>query len=116
MQEAGSQPLTAGHVTVNLTGDTSVSIPDPNSDVSFVLDNARLLVIHLVMRSAAAQTVQVRASLYDKAGSIIGDASGGALSLKPGADTGFELTGPPPTGTIDHATFEVKVNPPPAAT
>jgi hypothetical protein len=113
IQQATNTPLTSGHVTINLTGDSSVSIPDPNSDVTFGVDNAHLLVIHLTLRSGASavETVQVRASLFDKSGTIVGDASGGTLSVKPGTDASFDLSGPPPTGTIDHATFEVKVNP-----
>lgn len=115
VEQAVSTPLVAPHVTITLTGDASVTIPNPDADVSFARDDAGLLVIHLTVLSTAdhPQTVAVRASLYDTHDRLIGDASGGALNVAPGAQATFELTGPNPNGTIDHATFEVYTTPPP---
>lgn len=115
VQEAVGTPLVGSHVTVTLTGNASVTIPDPDRDVTFAPDDAGLLVIHLTIRSTATepQIVAVRASLYDAQGRLIGDASGGTSTVNPGAEATFDLTGPLPNGTIDHATFEVYTTPPP---
>jgi hypothetical protein len=36
----------------------------------------------------------------------VGDATGGRLDVKPGADVQLMLTGPTPNGTVTSATFE----------
>ena len=110
-------PLTAARVDVTLTGDAGVTIPDPTHDVTFRLDDARLLAIDLVVHSQAraSQTAAVKATLFDASGLIIGDASGGSTALQPGQDGSFRLTGPLPTGTIAKATFEVHLTTVPAS-
>jgi hypothetical protein len=108
-EAATSPPMTASKVDITLTGDRVVSIVHPSDDVTFKLDDARLLVVHVKVHSTAtsAQTVSMRASLFDSANKLIGDATGGTLAVPPGADVAFDLSGPDPNGTISKATFEV---------
>jgi multidrug efflux pump subunit AcrA (membrane-fusion protein) len=117
-EAATSPPLTADKVDITLTGDGVVTIVNPSADVSFKLDNARLLVVHVKVHStaSAAQTVSIRASLFDAQGKLIGDATGGALAVPAGGDAAFDLSGPAPNGTIRKATFEVHVTASPKAT
>jgi hypothetical protein len=77
--------------------------------VSFRLDAARLLVVDVRLRSTAPtpRMVVVRASVYDSAGRLVGDASGTAISVPPGAETTVELSGPTPAATIAAVTVEV---------
>lgn len=108
IREASTQPpLLAPSVQSTETGDSSVTLTVGPAD--FRLDDARLLLItaHLHSSAAAPQTVAVHASLFDADGTIVGDASGGAVQVKPGADISVQLNGPTPTGTIARATFEV---------
>ncbi len=109
-------PLAAPGVVVTQTGDADVAIPP--GGVSFRLDAARLLVVDVLVRSIAAtpRLVVVRASLFDSAGRLVGDAGGSAIDVAPGGETTVELTGPTPTGTIAAVTLEVHtVAAPPAA-
>jgi hypothetical protein len=100
-------PLTAPNVAVTQTGDTDVVVPP--GGMSFRLDAARLLVVEVRLRSTSPtpRMVVVRAGLYDSAGRLVGDASGAAISVPPGADTTVELSGPTPTTTIAAVTVEV---------
>jgi len=113
VQEAASSPLTSGKLAITLTGDDVITIADPNRDVTVGLDEARLVVIHVTVRSTTSvpETVTIRASLFDKDGTLVGDATGGALNIQPGATVTFSLSGPTPTGVIDHATFERHATP-----
>ena len=117
-EAATTPPLTADKVDITLTGDRVVTIVHPSDDVTFRLDNARLLVVHVKVHStaSAAQTVSIRASLLDSTGKLIGDASGGALAVPAGGDVAFDLGGPTPNGTISKATFEVHVTATPKGT
>ena len=113
VQEATGSPLTSAKVAITLTGDAGITIVDPNRDVTIGLDEARLVVIHVTVKStaAASEVVAIRASLLDKNGTIVGDATGGALNVQPGGMATFNLSGPTPTGVIDHATFEAHITP-----
>ncbi|HEY2705061.1 MAG TPA: hypothetical protein VGL20_15365 [Candidatus Dormibacteraeota bacterium] len=109
-------PLAAPGVVVTQTGDPDIGIPP--GGVSFRLDAARLLVVDVRLRSSAAtpRLVVVRASLFDSGGRLLGDASGSAVDVPPGADTTVQLTGPTPTGTIAAVTLEVHTVAAPSAT
>jgi hypothetical protein len=100
-------PLAAPTVVVTQTGDTDVVIPP--GGVGFRLDAARLLVVDVRLRSTASspRMVVVRASVYDSAGRLVGDAGGAAISVAPGAETTVELSGPAPATTIAAVTVEV---------
>ena len=118
IEEASTAPpLTAARVDITLTGDAGVTIPDPAHDVSFGLDDARLLVVALRVHSQATapEVAAVKATLFDTSGLVIGDATGGTTTLQPGQDASFSLTGPAPTGTIAKATFEVHLTSVPPA-
>ena len=118
IEEATSAaPLTAPRVNITLTGDAGVTIPDPSREVTFRLDDARLLDIDLRVHSQATapEIAAVKATLFDASGLIVGDATGGSTALPPGQDASFTLTGPAPTGTIAKATFEVHLTPAPAS-
>lgn len=112
-EAATSPPLVGAKVDVTLTGNSAVTIADPSNDVTFKLDDARLLVVHVKVHSTSGtkQNIAIRASLLDSAGKVIGDATGGTLAVNPGADAAFDLTGPMPNGTISKATFEVHATP-----
>jgi hypothetical protein len=81
--------------------------------VHFRLDDARLLEVTMTIHStaAAADTVTIRGSMFDKSGKLVGDVSGGQLNVQPGSDGQIRLTGPNPNGTIASATFEVSTVP-----
>jgi len=111
VQQTGASALTESSVGFKQTGDAAATI-DPSSP-TYRLDDARLLVVTLNLRSSArsAQTVGVRASLYDKAGRLVGDATGGDVNVPPGSSLAVILSGPHPNGTIASATFEVHLAP-----
>jgi hypothetical protein len=111
VDQASAAALTESSVAVKQTGSAPVSVVD--GSVHFRLDDARLLKVSATVHSTAgtAQTVSIRASLYDKSGKLIGDASGGSLDAAPGADTQLELSGPQPNGTVASATFEISTVP-----
>ena len=100
-------PLTAQSVTVSQTGSAPAQIVTPT--ITYQLDDSGGLVIHLNVQSqsASAQTITARASLYDAKGTLIGDATGGQLSVAPGGTASLQLNGPAPTGTIARTVFEV---------
>ena len=100
-------PLTAQSVTVRQTGNASAQIV--TSTITYQIDDSGGLVIHLNVQSqsAAAQTISARASLYDAKGNLIGDATGGQISVPPGSTASLQLNGPAPTGTIASTVFEV---------
>lgn len=100
-------PLTAQSVPARQTGNAPAQLV--TSTISYQLDDSGSLVIHLTVQSRApgAETVTVRASLFDAAGALIGDATGGRTSVPPGSTAGVQLNGPAPHGTIAAATFEV---------
>jgi len=104
--QAAPSALIAGTVTVKQTGDAPVSIV--TGSASWKIDDARLVDVGLTVHCTAstAVTVSARASLYDSSGKLVGDATGGQLNVKPGADSRLMLTGPTPTGTVSSATFE----------
>jgi hypothetical protein len=111
--QAAVSAVVAGNVSVKQTGDAQVSIV-PGS-VGFKLDDAKLMNVTMTIRSTAPgpQTVSARASLFDAAGKIVGDATGGVLNVRPGVDTPVALSGPTPLGTIAAATVEFHLVPSP---
>jgi hypothetical protein len=113
VDEAATAALTESTVSLKQTGNAAVSVV-PGS-VRYRLDDARLLEVTLTAHSAAttAQTVTIRASLFDKSGRNIGDATGGQLDVGPGSDAAVTLSGPQPNGTIAAATFEITTIPAP---
>ena len=113
VEQAASTALTEQAVSVKQTGNAPVQI-QPGS-VAYRLDDARLLQVSLVVHSSAgaAQTVTVRGSFYDKAGRLVGDATGSQLNVGPGSDVTVDLSGPTPNGTIASGTFEVATVPSP---
>lgn len=113
VQQAAASPLTAGTVAFKQTGDAAVTIDQ--ASITYKLDDARLLVVTLNLYSAAptAQTVNVRASLFDKSGRLIGDATGSDINVTPNPAAPVILSGPHPNGTIASATFEVHLVPSP---
>jgi hypothetical protein len=106
-QVPGSTPLTAAAVAVNQTGDAPATVD--KSSVTYMLDNAGSLVVHLSLTSTAttAQTFAVQATFLDQSGTIVGNASGGQIMVAPGASTPVQLNGQTPNGTIASATIEV---------
>jgi hypothetical protein len=112
-QAVSQTPLAAANVTVTQTGDSDVAIP--SGGVTFSQDAARLLVVDVKLRFSAAQprTIALRATVYDSTGRIVGDATGGAVQVKPGSEVTIELSGPTPTGTIAAVTVEVHTVPAP---
>ena len=102
-----SPPLTAQSVTVRQTGNASAQIV--TSTITYQLDDSGGLVIQLSVQSqaASAQTITARASVYDAKGNLIGDATGGQLSVAAGSTAALQLNGPAPTGTIASTVFEV---------
>ena len=108
VNQAAASPLTAATVAVRQTGDAAITIKD--GSITWHLDDARLLQVGMVVHSTAAraQTVSLRASIYDAGGRLIGDAAGGTLNVKPRSDAQITLTGPAPNGTIASATFEIR--------
>jgi hypothetical protein len=114
--QAVATPLTESSVDFKQTGDAPAVIDQ--GSISYRLDDARLLQVGLSVRStaAAAETVSIRASLYEKDGRLIGDATGGAINVGPGATVQIRLSGPHPNGTIASAVYEVHVVPAPTGT
>ena len=102
-----SPPLTAQSVTVRQTGNAPAQII--TSTITYQLDDSGGLVIHLSVQSqsASAQTITARASVYDIKGNLIGDATGGQISVAAGSTAALQLNGPAPTGTIASTVFEV---------
>jgi hypothetical protein len=109
-----STMLAAAHVDIKQTGSAAVTIVD--GSVTLQLDEAHLLVIRAQLHSLAAgpQTVSLRASLYDAAHKLIGDATGSAINVAAGSTTSVQLNGPAPTATTAAVTFEVNAVPAPA--
>lgn len=105
-QTGGQPPFRTATVTVEQTGDAPVAVD--RASASFSLDASGSLTVHVVVRSTAAVavTVVLRASLFSPSGALVGDATGGSLSLAPGASQAVELNGPRPNGTIARAVFE----------
>lgn len=102
-----SSPLTAQSVTVRQTGNASAQIV--TSTITYQVDDSGGLVIHLSVQSqsGSAQTITARASVYDAKGNLIGDATGGQISVAGGSTASLQLNGPAPTGTIASTVFEV---------
>lgn len=109
-------PLTAPSVTVRQTGNAPAQIV--TSTITYQLDDSGGLVIRLSVQSqsASAQTITARASLFDAKGNLIGDATGGVISVAPGSTASLQLNGPAPTGTIAGTVFEVSSVASPTAT
>jgi hypothetical protein len=107
VQQAAAAPLTTSSVAFRQTGDAPAAID--GSSITYRLDDARLLVVTLNLHSAAhtPQTVGVTASLFDKNGRLVGDATGGDINVQPNATVQVILSGPHPNGTIASATYEV---------
>ena len=99
--------LTTGSVSVKQSGTARVQIQQ--TSVAYRLDDSGGLVVTLSVTSQAgtAQTIMARATLYNAAGAVIGDASGGSTQVPPGGTTTLQLNGPAPQGTIASALFEV---------
>jgi hypothetical protein len=112
-QATTQTPVAVASPAVTQTGDRDVTVEQ--GSVAVRLDAARLLVISLRLRSAApdVRTVTLRATVYDQTGRIVGDASGGVVRVAAGAETGVELSGPTPSGTISAITLEVHTVPAP---
>lgn len=104
--QAASTPLLGSGIGIKQTGDAQVQIVQDSA--RWKIDDARLVDVTFTVHSkaAAAETVSVRASLYDKGGRLVGDAVGGQLNVQPGQDAQVTLTGPTPSGTVASATFE----------
>jgi hypothetical protein len=100
-------------VAITQQGNADATID--TSSVTFRLDDARSLVVHATLTSHATSmiSISVRASLYDPAHSIVGDAIGGQVMVQPGQQTTLSLNGPTPLGTIASAVFEVSQQPAP---
>ena len=111
--QAATSAAIGPNVSVKQTGDAQVSIV-PGS-VGFKIDDAKLINVTLTVHSTAPgpQTVSARASLFDAAGKLVGDATGGVLNAASGADTPVALSGPTPLGTITAATIEFHLVPSP---
>ncbi|GAC1579802.1 MAG: hypothetical protein NVS3B18_13510 [Candidatus Dormibacteria bacterium] len=107
-------PFSTGAVLVTQQGNAHAII-DPRS-VTFKLDDARSLVVHMTVRSTASATItiSIRGSIYDPQHHIIGDLSGGQINVARGSTADVQLTGPTPLGTIASAVFEVTAQPSPA--
>jgi hypothetical protein len=104
--QAAATPLIAAGVSVKQTGDAPVKLVD--NSVTWKIDDAKLVNVTLTVHCTAstAVTVSARASLYDKDGKVVGDATGGTLQVQPNTDARLQLSGPTPTGTVTSATFE----------
>jgi hypothetical protein len=104
--QAASSPLIGSSISIKQTGDAPVQIVQ-NSAV-WGIDNAKLVNVTVTVHCTAgsAVTVSGRASLYDKDGKLVGDATGGQLNVQRGKDVQLRLTGPTPIGTVVSATFE----------
>jgi hypothetical protein len=114
--QTGSQkPLTAATVDVRPSGDTDFVVDA--ASVHFQIDNAGLLHVTLTVASHAAvrSTVTLTASLLDAAGATVGQATGGAVNVDPGASQPIELTGTRPTGVIAAVGLVVAGQPAPTA-
>jgi len=108
--------LTAPPVRIDQTGNAAARIN--GSTVTFQLDDSGSLVVHVTVRSTAqnAQTLAIRASLFDSSDNIVGDATGGTVNVGPGVSLPVELTGPAPNGTIASARFELTTQAAPTPT
>ena len=106
-QVQSSRPLTEQSVAVKQTGNAAAQIVPTTT--TYQIDDSGALVIQLSIQSqsAEAESIAVRASLFDAGGGLIGDAAGGRVSVPPGSTSTMELNGPRPQGTIASATFEV---------
>ena len=115
-EAATTGALTATPVAIQQTGDAPAQVD--TSSVTFQLDDSGTLVMHFTVRSNAGSSVTVtaRASLYNSAGSLIGDASGGVVNLASAGTTQVELNGPSPNGTIARATIELATQESPTPT
>jgi hypothetical protein len=104
--QAAASSLLGASISVKQTGDAPVKLVD--GSVSWQIDDARLVNVSLTVHSTAGTpvTLSARASLYDKDGKPVGDATGGALNVAPNADAQLKLSGPTPNGTVTSATFE----------
>jgi len=108
--EDGSRaPLTTSSVNdhVTLTGDAPVTIDD--GTITYRQDQNGDVTVEVTVTSTGttAVTMQMRASLLDKSGTIVGDATGaGPFTLAAGAGSTVDLSGPPPHGQIAAVTFE----------
>jgi len=104
--QATTSPLLGAGIGIKQTGDAPVQIMQATAVWS--IDDAKLVNVTVTVHSKAgtAVTLGARASLYDKAGKLVGDATGGQLNVEPGKDVQLHLTGPTPTGTVESATFE----------
>lgn len=104
--QAAPSPLLASSIAVKQSGDAPVQIAAGSA--SWHIDDAKLVNVSLTVHSSAklAVTVTARASLYDKDGKLVGDATGGQLNVPPGGDVQLRLSGPTPHGTVTSATFE----------
>lgn len=112
-QAASVTPFATSSVAITQQGNADATID--TSSVTFRLDDARSLVVHATLTSHATSmiSISVRASLYDPAHSIVGDAIGGQVMVQPGQQTTLSLNGPTPLGTIASAVFEVSQQPAP---
>jgi hypothetical protein len=108
--------LTAASVRIEQSGPAHAQIDA--SHVTFQIDNSGTLVVNLTLRSteSSPQTLTLLASLYDAAGKVIGNATGGVVNLASGASTLVQLNGAPPSGTIAAARFQVSAQGAPTPT
>ena len=110
-QVPSSSPFSTSSVAVTQRGNADATID--TSSVTFKLDDARTLVVHLRVRSTAAATitVSIRGSIYDPRHNLVGDVSGGQINVAPGSTADVQLTGPTPLGTIASALLELTAQP-----
>jgi len=111
-----TSPLTSGTVGFSQTGNAQAQIQQDS--ITYRVDDSGSLVVHLSLTSnaSAAQSLAVRASLYDNSGAVIGDATGGQVQVAPGSTVQLQLNGPAPQGTISSAVFEVTATSSPTPT
>lgn len=114
-QAASATPFATTTVAVTQQGNADATIN--TTSVRLWLDDSRSLVIRATLTSHASSVISitVRASLYNPAHDLVGDATGGQVRVPPGQTTALSLSGPTPLGTIASAVFEVTGQPLPAS-
>jgi len=105
-------PLAAATIAIHQTGRAAAVVDQ--ASVRFALDASGSLVVTATVSSnlATAQTIIIRATIYDAANTPI-DATGGEVAVPAHATVAIKLNGPGPHGTITAATFEVITAPAP---
>lgn len=104
---ASATPLTTATVGFSQTGNAAARVQA--GTVTYRLDDSGSLVVTLnvISTAAAAETIAVRATLYNSSGAVVGDATGAQIQVVPGKTAPVQLNGPAPQGTIASAVFEL---------